>query len=80
MKSLVVWAVAFALLACINAQCPRGEHFECGTACPETCQSIRGPPRACILACRNGCFCNRGLVRASAGRRARCIRRNQCRR
>ncbi|CAL1262485.1 unnamed protein product [Larinioides sclopetarius] len=79
MKSLVILAFTFALIVSINAQCPQGEHFECGTACPDTCQSIRRPPRVCIQACRNGCFCNRGLIRQSDRRGSPCIPRNLCR-
>ncbi|CAG4942794.1 unnamed protein product [Parnassius apollo] len=50
------------------------EYKSCGSACPPTCS--RPEPEACILVCREGCFCKTGYYRDESTNR--CVKRDQC--
>ncbi|XP_053686650.1 serine protease inhibitor swm-1-like [Sabethes cyaneus] len=57
--------------------CGRHEVFlECGSACPETCDTINSDEiLICVPMCVSGCFCRKGFVRNAEGQ---CIRRWKC--
>jgi hypothetical protein len=58
---------------------PNEDYNSCGTACPETCESlIKGQPQACTLQCVSGCFCKSGLYRDKA-RNNECVSEQVCR-
>ncbi|KAJ6635855.1 Zonadhesin [Pseudolycoriella hygida] len=47
--------------------CPLNEqYYECGTACPLTCDNYKNPPKICTLQCVIGCQCKPGYVRNKA--------------
>ncbi|CAG9759774.1 unnamed protein product [Ceutorhynchus assimilis] len=51
---------------------PFEEYNSCGSACEENCSGV---PQACILVCKQGCFCRHGYVRGSNGN---CIQHSEC--
>lgn len=56
--------------------CNKNETYcPCGTACPETCLN-KGGNCTCTEQCVEGCFCNKGLVRADDGS---CVKPKDCR-
>lgn len=58
--------------------CPTNEVFKtCGTACPETCDTIQKPneTRVCTFNCVIGCACEDGFVRDCDGR---CVLPSEC--
>ncbi|GFU47623.1 CLUMA_CG016437, isoform A [Nephila pilipes] len=57
-----------------SPNCPPNEHYElCGSICPITCfEEERRCPYNC---CKEGCFCNKGLVRRPDGK---CVVREEC--
>ncbi|XP_039439707.1 zonadhesin-like [Culex pipiens pallens] len=65
------------LLAPLPECGPNELYNECGTACPETCDTFNGlvENRACILLCVPGCFCKDGFVRNKDGQ---CIPPSEC--
>ena len=57
------------------------QYVSCGTACPETCETVvKGPdePQRCTMQCVSGCFCKDGLVRNNF-RHNECVTRDVCR-
>lgn len=65
------------LLAPLPECGPNELYNECGSACPETCDTFNGlvENRACILLCVPGCFCKDGFVRSKDGQ---CIPPSEC--
>lgn len=56
-------------------RCPAGERWNnCGTSCPDTCESSLSVVFDCPNECRVGCECEPGLVRHSG----QCISRDKC--
>ncbi|EAT48606.1 AAEL000302-PA [Aedes aegypti] len=59
--------VVLALIAAVGAvsvlPCgPNDLYLECGSACPETCDTL-GEVKPCTRQCIRGCFCQLGYVR-----------------
>jgi len=70
---LILVALSVAVLFAIPSRgapdqvCKEGEEYmSCGTACPDTCETIISQAqgnRPCTMNCVPGCFCKQGLVR-----------------
>ncbi|XP_039439709.1 chymotrypsin inhibitor-like [Culex pipiens pallens] len=78
---LVLILASFLALATSNplepVPCQHHEMFlQCGTACPDTCETIRSTePRICPAICISGCFCQEDYVRNAENQ---CILRAEC--
>jgi len=64
----------------IRARCGENQEYViCHSACVATCDDLRyplpKPPKACILLCKTGCFCQKGFYRAEDGR---CVAPEEC--
>ncbi|XP_029734835.2 chymotrypsin inhibitor-like [Aedes albopictus] len=81
MRSFISVAFCLVLLLAIvgaqpaNNQRPNEEYRACGSACPDTCASIKQKPGMCVAQCISGWFCKSGYVRNAAGK---CVLRSQC--
>lgn len=65
------------LIAVKNCHQSNEVYSDCGTACPETCDSIKfDGPVMCVADCVNGWFCIDGHVRNADGK---CVLRFKCR-
>ncbi|XP_055938654.1 actinia tenebrosa protease inhibitors-like [Argiope bruennichi] len=75
MKFLVLFVLVAGAFASAE-DCPLNSHYEeCGTACPLTCDNYENPPRACVLMCVSGCFCDEGYVKTEDGK---CVKPERC--
>ncbi|CAK1587288.1 unnamed protein product [Parnassius mnemosyne] len=50
------------------------EYNSCGSACPRICSQPE--PEACILVCREGCFCKSGYCRDKSTNK--CVKEDEC--
>ncbi|XP_054156992.1 mucin-6-like [Oppia nitens] len=80
-KLIVLFAIIFCSAICGRAQerdCLANEVYNsCGSACPETCESVRNPnsaTQACTMNCVAGCFCRDGYVKDNN----QCVPRQNC--
>ena len=55
---------------------PNETYKMCGTACPITCKNFNHPPQACIMVCKQGCFCNAPYVRDESS--GKCVLSSDC--
>ncbi|XP_034952720.1 chymotrypsin-elastase inhibitor ixodidin-like isoform X2 [Chelonus insularis] len=64
---------------CADVECTGGPYdkcFECGSACPLTCDNPSMEGKACIMVCmQNVCQCTQGTVRGPNGK---CIDASEC--
>ncbi|XP_066275734.1 serine protease inhibitor swm-1-like [Branchiostoma lanceolatum] len=75
---MMIWA-AIILSVVVNVvssqDCAAHSHWEsCGSACPQTCDSISSPFQACLAVCVTGCECDAGYVLHNGD----CIRHVDC--
>lgn len=66
-------SISFCILE--NCKDSNEVYYNCGPACPATCQN-KSPP-VCIASCKSGCFCAPGFLRNE--RTGECVPAYSCR-
>ncbi|XP_066462566.1 balbiani ring protein 3-like [Eleutherodactylus coqui] len=58
-------------------ECPKNQHWSCGTTCPITCENMLKPPKICTLQCVFGCFCEPPYIFLSENSKT-CVLPEEC--